>query len=544
MINEETNVLETPYNLVTLSQATGNPMLDLGYQCCDMRPFFKYTNGNSIIFTTIHPNNLANQVVNVYEKYTKKVDGIEYASMQYIGNTTATNFSNITYEGNIYNYTNTHENIRGFFINKWARYKPIQHNKIDELNSFIEGKDTDDFINNNCGLTLLQVPIPTSGGPMSEKEGLILNMINDLKAGNFFWTYNPPKEGNWFRMTDFIGYNKKAKNPFYMEYVGGIGPTSNDVRDIYIDTKDNTYEVKITLGEEKEMFLPENNVTTECLPTYFKQLHALGLVYEGTNGVGLGFVDPYDPEDKTSEGFLYPLRTGESVDIPLTIRVGATYSIGAFLINKDSGDTGYYFPIKPLNLRFLRIPDLVSVKFSYYAQGKDLVITATATRRGDTWWWGTHRPDASIIEARTVVNYAPFNDLPIQIYTRKGTSQQWDNEANDDVTMRVAIKNEIEYEWNGCNEVNTQVGVTNPISEIPSVHGSESIIFKFRFVELKDAGFVTAEKTNPGTYSDIKIEGNLYLGTTNSGYRTQMLSLGREVFEEIGWLTPINTDNN
>lgn len=543
MINEETNVLETPYNLVTLSQVTGNPMLDLGYQCCDMRPFFKYTNGNSIIFTTVHPNNLANQVVNVYEKYTKTVDGIEYDSMQYIGNTTATTFSNITYEGNIYNYTNTHENIRGFFINKWARYKPIQHNKIDELNSFIEGKDTDDFINNNCGLTLLQVPIPTSGGPMSEKEGLILNMINDLKAGNFFWTYNPPKEGNWFRMTDFIGYNNKAKNPFYMEYVGGIGPTSNGIRDIYIDTKDNTYEIKITLGEEKEMFLPENNVTTECLPTYFKQLHALGLVYEGT-GVGLGFVDPYDPEDKTSEGFLYPLRAGESVDIPLTIRVGATYSIGAFLINKDSGDSGYYFPVNPLVLSFKRIPNLVQVSFNYYAQGKDLVITATATRNGSSWWWGVHRPDASIIEARTVTKYAPFDDLPLQVLTRKATSQQLENEAEDDRIERVAIKDGQEYEWNGCGNVHTQSGITTPISTIPPVVGSESITFQFRFTELKDAGFISSEITRPGSFAEIKIEGTLYLATKGSGYRTQTLSLGREVFEEIGWLTPINTDNN
>ena len=123
----------------------------------------------------------------------------------------------------------------------------------------------------------------------------------------------------------------------------------------------------------------------------------------------------------------------------------------------------------------------------------------------------------------------------------KGTSQQWENEANDDRPSRHLVKNGQEYEWNGCDEVNVQAGIETPISVVPDVVRMESVTFYFRFLELKDSPFLSTEKANPGSY-EVKIEGNLYLGTTDSGYRTQMLSLGREVFEEVGWLDPLNTE--
>lgn len=548
MINEDTGVLESPYNLVTLSRATGNPILDGGYQCCDMRPFFEYNSDKGNVYISIHPINLNTQVVNVYKKGIKNVDGEDYVAMFYLGNTTATslqtseNTSTIIFEDSIYIWTGNFENIRGFFINKWAKYKSI--GGIDTEKDLIrptEDNDTDEFVSHNCGLELIPITIPTSGGSMQDKYPLIQSMIDDLKAGKFYWIYKPPIEGEWCRWTDFEGYNQKAKNPFYMDIFNIIGPINDGVKDIYCDTKESTYTTKVTIGEYSKNRLPKNNVSMETLPTYFKNLHALGLIYEGSGGVGYGFVDPYNPEDKESEGFLYPLSPGGEVEIPLTVRIGSIYSIGAFLINKDSGDTGYYFPIKPLHLRFLRIPDIVNVVFNYYAQGKDLVIVATATRNGNTWWWGTHRPDAAIIEARTTTNYAPFNDLPIQVYTKKGTSQQWENEANDDRPSRHLVKNGQEYEWNGCDEVNVQAGIETPISVVPDVVGMESVTFYFRFLELKDAPFLSTEKANPGSY-EVKIEGNLYLGTTDSGYRTQMLSLGREVFEEVGWLDPLNTE--
>lgn len=111
-------ILEVPYNLITLSKTTGNPMLDLGYQCTDSRPYFRYINGDTSYYTTVNPINLTLQVIPVYEKYMKNVDGQELPAMNYIGTTTATTIDSITYENVVYNYTGEIENIRGFYINK------------------------------------------------------------------------------------------------------------------------------------------------------------------------------------------------------------------------------------------------------------------------------------------------------------------------------------------------------------------------------------------------------------------------------------------
>lgn len=537
MINETTQVLEGPFNLATLSRVTNNPMMDVGYQCSDCRPYFKYARGTDIIYITIHPNNLRSQSINVYRKGTKNLDGRDYDSMTYVGNATATtqqtssSTSTVTFGGSVYTWSGEFENIRGFYINKWAKYKPIQYGTEQDLRRTIEGSEIDDFVTHNCGLTIEYKDVPTPGASPNTNSR-ISAMLSDMKAGNFFWIYNPPTDSNWFRMTDFVGYNKTTRNPFFIEYVGGIGPIVEGVQEIYVDSTQDTVEVKITVGEESEVMLPANNVTTECLPTYFKREHGIGIVYEGRT---TGFVDPFDPD---SNDFLYPLAPGKSVQIPITITVGFDYTIGAYLMNKDSGDTGYYMPVKPLVLRFVRIPDLLMFDFSYYADRHDLVILATATRRGNTWWWGVHRADTAIVSARTVTNGGTFADLPVQVYSKKGNSQQWTNEANDDRAQRKVTKNGVDYEWNGCKDVNTQAGVDVPKSEIPAVIGTESITFVFRFVDLKDSEFVSSG--HPEDY-EVKIEGNLYLNTNDSGFRTQMMTLGKEVFEEIGWIESSST---
>ena len=540
MINEETGVLETPYNLATLSKATNNPILDLGYQCCDMRPYFKYSNGTTDYYIAIHPNNVVSGTINVYEKVLKNIDGKEYDAMVYVGVTSSTSKNSIVYENKTYQYKNISENIREFFINKWSKYKPIDVGTAHDIQRS-DSIEEDFFVRNNCGIEILSTNIPFAGAV--NHDSLINSMMEDMNNGRFKWLYVPPKPygTSWFRMTDFIGYNKNAINPFYMDIFNTIGPVNNGVKDIYCDTKEDTYSIKVSLGEYDKEVLPINNITTECLPLYFKKASSLGLVFKIDNGRDFGFIDPYDPNNKESEdGFLYPLIPGQEVEIPLNVKINSTYNIGAFLINKDSGDTGYYFPVKPLNVRFLSIPDIVKVDFNYYAEGKDLIIAATVTRKGDTWWWGTHRPDASIVKTRTVTNYAPYNDLPIQMYTKKASSLQWENEANDALDERYLSKNGVNYEWNGCENINSQAGIENPIDTIPDVKGMESVIFYFTFIELKDSNYIVEEKRHPGIYSDVKIEGNLYLNTIDSGYRTQKITLDRKVFEDIGWLDTIN----
>lgn len=527
MINENTNVLEAPYSLATLSQATGNPMLDLGYQCCDMRPYFKYSNGNKVYYITVYPSNIVSQVLNVYEKTTKNIDGEDYDAMSYVGTTTSANTQTITFDNVEYTYQNQYENIRGFYTNKWAKYKPINSGGETEL-VISEDDSKDDFVKANCGLELTLTEVPTAGA--TNYDSLIETMLDDLNNGRFKWIYRPPsiKNNDWFRMTDFLGYNNKTVNPFYMEYPGGIGPTVGGIRDIYIDTKEDTADVKVLIGEYKKNELPANNVTTSCLPDYFKKEHALGLIYSGGNG--FEFIDPVD--DKGT--FKYPLLSGESVEIPFNVKIGSTYNIGAYLINKDYGDSGYYLPVKPLNLKFKRIPDVIRVDYDYYVDGpKDLVIRVTITRNGSVWWWGVHRPDDYVYGVRTVTNYPSYTDHPLICWAKKDSEAQYNNIGNDNREERELVKGGVTYEWNGCSEPNTQSGIDNPIFEVPHLYGVDSLTVYFRFVELKDAIYPTKN-----SIGDVYIQGNLLINIQGSNYRTQEIKLGREIFEDpkVGWL--------
>jgi hypothetical protein len=133
MINEKTGILEAPFNLVTLSKATGNPMIDLGYQCSDRRPFFKYQNGSTVYYTAVNPKNGILAEISVFSKETKFIDGEDRIVMTYQGFTSATTATTITFNNVVYTYTNVIENIRLYYINKWSRRKPISGFDMDEL---------------------------------------------------------------------------------------------------------------------------------------------------------------------------------------------------------------------------------------------------------------------------------------------------------------------------------------------------------------------------------------------------------------------------
>jgi hypothetical protein len=185
-------------------------MLDLGYQCCDMRPYFEYSNGNNLVYINIHPNNIVSKNINVYESTKQVVDRIEYTSMKYIGTTSDATKTTLIYNDITYNYTNTVINVRGFYINKWSLFKPIKLNKISDLNRDYVYPDT------------IQQKLEHGGefkGTFSENTS---GIIYGLKVGtatwnnlhNCAWAYvgvPTPNSNVWFRMTDFEEYYKEAK---------------------------------------------------------------------------------------------------------------------------------------------------------------------------------------------------------------------------------------------------------------------------------------------------------------------------------------------
>ena len=43
------------FSIARLAAVTGNPMYDVGSQCSDTRPYFKFTSGSAVYYTTLHP---------------------------------------------------------------------------------------------------------------------------------------------------------------------------------------------------------------------------------------------------------------------------------------------------------------------------------------------------------------------------------------------------------------------------------------------------------------------------------------------------------
>lgn len=113
------------FSVARLAAVTGNPMYDVGYQCSDTRPYFKFTSGSAVYYTTLHPKHATTaKTVSVYSKGAQR-EG--YDTMQYVGTGSQTG-STLTYGG--VTYTNSgyaSESIRAFAVNRWAKYKPFRN---------------------------------------------------------------------------------------------------------------------------------------------------------------------------------------------------------------------------------------------------------------------------------------------------------------------------------------------------------------------------------------------------------------------------------
>lgn len=177
------------FQLDRLAQVTGNPMWDVGYQCMDARPYFEFYNSglNERWYTTVHPNRCPTaRNVLVYEKTTVVHDGESYVAMSYIGPGVQTGTSLVANSAD-HAYTGTTLTVRMFCVNKWAKCKPIRVNKWGALTD--ADRSAYDY-----GL----VKIDSAGGAGYSRSG---------------YRYNVPVSGDYFRLTDFAGYNALAECP-------------------------------------------------------------------------------------------------------------------------------------------------------------------------------------------------------------------------------------------------------------------------------------------------------------------------------------------
>ena len=116
------------FSIARLAAVTTNPMHDVGYQCSDTRPYFKFTSGSAVYYTTLHPKHATTaKTVSVYSKGAQR-EG--YDTMSYVGTGSQTG-STLTYGGGTYtNSGYANERIRTFAVNRWAKYKPFRNSAI------------------------------------------------------------------------------------------------------------------------------------------------------------------------------------------------------------------------------------------------------------------------------------------------------------------------------------------------------------------------------------------------------------------------------
>lgn len=192
-----------PLSIARVAAVTGNPMLDIGWQCSDARPYFAFTRTYMVgdiqttdtIYTTLSPNmSKAASEVRVYK--------IQTETPEYAG-TGSQNGGLLTFNGNQYKYSNIpafREVLLGK-INKWSKSKPIRYNKVAAL--------TD---------------AERQGATYDQAEGYWYGVKIAMPTTDYYtihnvdFDYHRPRGGAQnepYRLTDFSGYDHKAMPNLY-----------------------------------------------------------------------------------------------------------------------------------------------------------------------------------------------------------------------------------------------------------------------------------------------------------------------------------------
>lgn len=199
------------FSVARVADITGNPMHDIGSQCSDARPYFKFVSGSTAYYTTLHPKHATTaKTVSVYTKGSQR-EGCD--TMQYLGSGSQTGGS-LAYNGVTYTCSGyEHEWIRVFAVNRWAKYKPFRNAAV----SFASQSACDTARAN------------AFQGFDSTKLCREMTPGSDGRFPHLVYEYLPPRAGNaseWCRMLDFAclegmgsGYYHGAKPPIAVRFV-------------------------------------------------------------------------------------------------------------------------------------------------------------------------------------------------------------------------------------------------------------------------------------------------------------------------------------
>ena len=224
----------------------------------------------------------------------------------------------------------THQNI-----NIWAKYKPIDVNKIEELSE-------SDFAFKKYGLPLKQFTTLDA-------------LITYYRANPIKFEYQKPKGGalSPYRISDFNGYQKLAERPYLL--------SSSIMGDIYKGTGNPTVSLK------NKDSLPDNNITLNDI--------GAGNFQFGVVAVKVGALTP--KATKVADGLL-STSTFKEAEINLSsLTTGDTYDVLGYIAEIVGGNP----------IRYYLLEDGDIAQFAYKALSIRTFLSATYTSgfRRVTW---------------------------------------------------------------------------------------------------------------------------------------------------------------
>lgn len=184
-----------PFSLARVAAVTGNPVLDIGYQCRDSRPYYVFTNESMptlTLYTTLAPSKATTATaVDIYSIHSAGINGLTEDTMMLLTTGTQTGSTLVSESFLGFEFTNAgnaHIDYRLNNINKWAKYKP--QGGIDKLSPITE--DERKAASYPYGLKMAEI-----------------SSVEELHAATYEYA-GVPGSGDIARLTDFAGYNHEA----------------------------------------------------------------------------------------------------------------------------------------------------------------------------------------------------------------------------------------------------------------------------------------------------------------------------------------------
>lgn len=180
-----------PLSLARVARVTGNPMLDVGFQCLGERPYFRFPGAG---YTTLHPDRCtAPTEVTVYSFAYAFPSGDK--ALTVLGRGTQDGGS-LSFGSATGQWDGSFETFRSGEVNRWAKCKPIRQPKTGDLS---DAERRGSLADRNDGFWY-GVRIAAPAGSYA--------LIHD--ADFEYRRPRGPEYGEPFRLSDFSGYDADA----------------------------------------------------------------------------------------------------------------------------------------------------------------------------------------------------------------------------------------------------------------------------------------------------------------------------------------------